>query len=234
MSDPRIDDGMEHAHALASRIPADRRGLVAFVTTLVVVLAVTSFVAGLPGLLEAGSWALLPGALVVAPAILLDGGLVVFSLVAVVRRARGEGAAFAWFMVVCLTSASVAVQVIHVLGAAETASAQVVAGAVIAGSFPALVFAATHAILDLAIAPSPRKQRAAAKRKPRAAAVVAPRNLVPAAPRKVAVAVLSKMPKEEAKLRAIELHASGESYGAIARETGWTRPAVTQWIQSAT
>lgn len=141
----------------STRLHGDTRRLVVFVTVLVAVLGIVSFTAGVPGLMAVGAWALLPGWMSALVPVIVDGGILVFSLVAVVRRARGEGAVFAWSCLAILTLGSVAAQVAHVLLGSGSVAATAIAGAVVAGAFPSVVFASTHAILDLAIAPAPKR-----------------------------------------------------------------------------
>lgn len=143
--------------ATSTRLHGDTRRLVIFVTVLVAILGVVSFTAGVPGLMAVGAWALLPGWMSALVPVIVDGGILVFSLVAVVRRARGEGSVFAWSCLAILTLGSVAAQVAHVLLGSGSVAATAIAGAVVAGAFPSVVFASTHAILDLAIAPAPKR-----------------------------------------------------------------------------
>lgn len=144
----------------STRLHGDTRTLVVFVTGLVAALGIVSFTAGVPGLMAVGAWALLPGWMSALVPVIVDGGILVFSLVAVVRRARHEGAVFAWSCLAILTLGSVAAQVAHVLLESGAMTATAIAGAVVAGAFPSVVFASTHAILDLAIAPAPRRGQA--------------------------------------------------------------------------
>ncbi|WP_424465421.1 DUF2637 domain-containing protein [Pseudoclavibacter helvolus] len=145
----------------STRLHGDTRTLVVAVTTLVAALGIVSFTAGVPGLMAVGEWALLPGWMSALVPVIVDGGILVFSLVAVVRRARGEGAIFAWSCLAILTLGSVAAQVAHVLLGSGSVAATAIAGAVVAGAFPSVVFASTHAILDLAIAPAPKRGKRA-------------------------------------------------------------------------
>lgn len=148
-------------NTVSTRLHGDTRTLVVAVTALVAALGIVSFTAGVPGLMAVGAWALLPGWMSALVPVIVDGGILVFSLVAVVRRARHEGAVFAWSCLAILTLGSVAAQVAHVLLESGAITPTAVAGAVVAGAFPSVVFASTHAILDLAIAPAPRRgQRA--------------------------------------------------------------------------
>lgn len=161
------------ARTVADRAPAriqpDSRPVVLAATWLVAGLALVSFILGVPGLVAVAEWAGLPPVLRWGVPLMLDAGLVVMALVATVRRARGESAKFAWTVLTALTVASMGVQVAHV-AAAPGEGWQVAVGMALAASFPAVVFASTHSLLDLAVAPAPaRKVRRTPARKPAAA-----------------------------------------------------------------
>lgn len=142
-----------------TRVRADSRPVIRTVLWLVGLLAVVSFGAGVPGLLEVGRWADLPGIMPIFLPLMLDGGLIVFALVATVRRARLETARFAWTWLTVLTLASAGAQVAHVVVASDGAvTVQAVVGSLVAALFPLVVFAATHSLLDLAIAPAPTRR----------------------------------------------------------------------------
>jgi hypothetical protein len=111
---------------------------------LLVVLAATSFLAGVPGLLDAGRWARL-GELAWLTPIAIDGGLVFFSASAMAWRAETSKAApLAWTMVVILSIVSVSSQITHVLTNSEELNAQAFVGAGVASMFPLLVLASTR------------------------------------------------------------------------------------------
>lgn len=139
-----------------SRLHGDSRGVVLVATWLVGLLAAVGFVIGVPGLVEVASWAGLTGWLRFGIPVVLDAGLVIFALAAVVRRARRESAVFALTVLGVLTVLSVAAQVGHVILPAEY---HPVAGSLVAAMAPLTVFAATHTLLDLAIAPAVKHHR---------------------------------------------------------------------------
>lgn len=219
-----------------ARIHPDHPALARAVAIAVALLAVTSFIAGVPGLLHVAEWAELPPTLRWVVPVLLDGALLIYGAVAVVQRARREPARFAWGVLAALTAASVAAQVAHVLAGAETGGWQTAVGAAVAGAFPALVFASTHTVLGLVVAPAPtrRRRQAAAKAAtaPRAAAsapsvparpvaVPTPTDPTPA-PRRVAGA--------QARQEALALHQAGMSQRAIAAQLGVGKTTVGRWI----
>ncbi|WP_051196640.1 helix-turn-helix domain-containing protein [Jonesia quinghaiensis] len=169
---------------VSARIQPDSRAVVLTTTWLVGLLAAVSFALGVPGLVDVASWAGLPPQLRWGVPLMIDGGLIVMALVAIVRRARQESAMFAWSVLAILTVASMALQVAHVASLPGERWALMV-GMGLAASFPAVVFAATHSLLDIAVAPAPSKRRKAktasvpvqqASQRARTAASTAPRK----------------------------------------------------------
>lgn len=218
-----------------ARIHPDHPVLVRGVVAAVGLLAVTSFIAGVPGLLHVAEWAELPVSLRWVVPVLLDGALLIYGAVVVVQRARREPARFAWGVLASLTAASVAAQVAHVLAGTDARGWQVIVGACLAGSFPALVFASTHTVLGLAVAPAPtRKRRAAAKA---ATAPVRAAASAPSAPsRPVAVPTPTDTPAPrrvagaQARQEALALHQAGMSQRAIAARLGVGKTTVGRWL----
>lgn len=220
-----------------ARINPDSPTLVRSVVTAVGVLASASFVAGVPGLLHVASWAQLPSTLRWVVPLLLDGALLIYGAVVVVQRARQERARFAWAVLTSLTAASVAAQVAHVMDTVGGAGWQTTAGAALAGSFPLLVFASTHTVLGLAVAPTPtRKRRAAAQ-------TSTPRTAAPA-PKADAVPPVRSVTQEgpnppvravggAVRDRAVEMARSGMSQRAIAQALGVSKSSVGRWLEAA-
>lgn len=115
-----------------------------FSAVLLLLLAATSFAAGVPGLLDAGRWARL-GEMAWLTPIAIDGGLVFFSASAMAWRAEtAKASILGWLMVVLLTGVSVAAQIAHVLGDNPTPTIQDFVGAGVASMFPLLVLASTR------------------------------------------------------------------------------------------
>lgn len=235
------------------RIQPDSRAVVLTVTWLVGLLAVASFAAGVPGLLAVGRWAQLPDLMTWLVPVLLDGGLVVMALTATVRRARGESARFAFGWLAGLTAASMAGQVAHVLSEPSAVPWQAVAGALLAASFPALVFASTHSLLDLAVAPAPAKRagrsgaaKATARRQTSLAAPAstvtrpalavaesAPRRALSAVPTP-ATGTPAVAERDAQRAEAIRLREEGLSFGQIAqRLDGPSLSTVKRWCAAA-
>jgi hypothetical protein len=111
---------------------------------VLVLLAATSFAAGVPGLLDAGRWARL-GEMAWLTPIAIDGGLVFFSASAMAWRAEtAKASALGWTMVWLLSAVSVAAQIAHVLGDNAAPTVQDFVGAGVASMFPLLVLASTR------------------------------------------------------------------------------------------
>ncbi|WP_121658544.1 hypothetical protein [Mycetocola zhadangensis] len=171
MSKPATEPAPAAAHAVtvaprrSSQVEADTRPIVMTAVAFTGLLAVASFAAGVPGLYAMGQLALLPGVMPALVPVLLDGGLVVFSLSALVLRGRNQGNKFPWTAVAVLTAASMALQAAHVVLDAATITAETYVGAGLAASFPAIVFAATHALQTLAIADAPKRKIRPGRRK---------------------------------------------------------------------
>lgn len=233
------------APAAPARLQADSRPVVLAATWLVALLAAGAFVMGVPGLLLVGEWAGLPRHLRPLVPVVLDAGLVVMALAAVVRRARRESAAFALGVLGVLTALSVTAQVAHVIVPAEVVTGEVIGGAVAAAVAPLVVFASTHVLLDLAIAPAPtrrtRKPATTARPAPHAIPSSAPRPTadpkpsasVPAPevkPRKTSVASAGR---DELRAEVLRLRAEGLSFARIAEATGVPTSTVKRWAAAS-
>jgi hypothetical protein len=111
---------------------------------VLMLLAMTSFAAGVPGLLDAGRWARL-GEMAWLTPIAIDGGLVFFSASAMAWRAEtAKASGLGWTMVWLLSAVSVAAQIAHVLGDNAAPTVQDFVGAGVASMFPLLVLASTR------------------------------------------------------------------------------------------
>ncbi len=141
MSETMID----RAASVEARRDAETVGrLKGFSAFVLLVLAATSFTAGVPGLLDAGRWARLGDMAWLTP-IAIDGGLVFFSASAMAWRAETARASkLGWLMVWTLSAVSVAAQIAHVLGDNPTPGVQDYVGAGVASMFPLLVLASTR------------------------------------------------------------------------------------------
>lgn len=237
------------APAAPARLQADSRPVVLAATWLVALLAGAAFVMGVPGLLLVGEWAGLPRRLRPLVPVVLDAGLVVMALAAVVRRARSESAAFAMGALAVLTALSVSAQVAHVVVPAAAITGEVVGGAVAAAVAPLTVFAATHVLLDLAIAPAPARRRVRKPAtsthrpaKPSPAVKAAPPSRTAGSTPSASSSVPEVKPRKESaassdrdELRAevIRLRAEGMSYGAISEATGVPASTAKRWASTS-
>ena len=128
----------------AERDAAVVRKLKSTSAVVLLLLAATSFAAGVPGLLDAGRWARL-GEMAWLTPIAIDGGLVFFSASAMAWRAEtAKASALGWTMVWLLSAVSVAAQIAHVLGDNANPTVQDFVGAGVASMFPLLVLASTR------------------------------------------------------------------------------------------
>ncbi|WP_448058734.1 hypothetical protein [Cellulomonas hominis] len=215
-----------------TRLRPDSRPVVLTATWLVGLLAGTSFALGVPGLVGVAAWAELPPLLRGGVPLLLDGGLLVFALVATVRRARHEPARFAWTALTFLTLASMAAQVAHVL-AAGMGTWQTATGAALAAVFPATVFASTHSLIDLAVAPAPTRTRrarpATAPARPTPATTPAPALQAITATRTTPARRPTTDPTIAAEVRRLA-DAERLSQRAIADRTGLSKSAVQRLL----
>jgi len=141
MTDIMID---RTAAKQAERDAAVVRKLKSTSALVLLLLAATSFAAGVPGLLDAGRWARL-GEMAWLTPIAIDGGLVFFSASAMAWRAEtAKASALGWTMVWLLSAVSVAAQIAHVLGDNANPTVQDFVGAGVASMFPLLVLASTR------------------------------------------------------------------------------------------
>jgi hypothetical protein len=130
------------------------------ITALVVLLAVTSFSLGVPGLLQAAELGAVPRALRPLVPLMIDAGLVVFAVAAVRLRAKGKPGLFAWAWMGGLTLSSMALQIAHVIAVQGTTGVTPVIGSALAASFPLITFAASHTAISLTVGAPVTKARA--------------------------------------------------------------------------
>ena len=214
----------------ATRLRPDGRAIVWTAVVLVGILAGTSFALGIPGLLTVAAWAGLTAPLAWGVPVMLDGGLLTFCTVVTVRRGRGEDARLASVSLTVLTIASMAAQVAHVLATNDGVGWQRWAGAVLASAFPLTVLVSTHSLLDMAVAPRPRRGRAvrpttktAAPTVPTSASARAPRpTTAKPAPRPASG---GRIP-EPVRQQVLDLHAAGVSQRQIAARLDIDRKTV--------
>lgn len=231
------------------RIDPDSPSLLRVVVTATCTLAAISFTAGVPGLISVAQWAGLEGPLRAVVPAMLDGGLLVYSAVVTVQRSRQESARFAWAVLTLLTLASAAAQVAHVLAVSDRPQWQTIAGAVLAATFPLLVFASTHSVLAVAVAPPVRRgaRRSAPAPVRRPVPVVETASWARPAPSAVAPVDQSSAPpvrpaprpapartdRSVARDQAVRLAAEGLSQRQIADRLGASKSSVARWVSGA-
>ena len=147
---------------VASRLQPGGRRMQLLTTWLLAVVVLCALAAGAPALVWIGGWQHLPGPMQWLPVAFIDAPIVVMGLTAVARRGRGEPAGWMWTSVGALVVLSGVVQAAHALPT-PVPVVQVVA-AVVAAVPPVMTLVASHAWMDMAIAPAPTKRRVAASR----------------------------------------------------------------------
>lgn len=224
-----------------TRIQSDSLPVVLAAVSLVGILAVVSFALGVPRLVDVAEWAGLPRLLRWGVPLMVDGGLVVFALVATVRRARQESARFAWTCLAALTLASMSIQIAHVASSTGGGRQQVV-GMVLAAAFPAVVFASTHSLIDLAVAPSPMKNRRFGTSSVRWSKVAQNSNTERVTTSSIKASTVSTTKAEGPekssedrdiqRKRVTELRVNGISFAKIASEIGVPVSTVKRWVSA--
>lgn len=124
---------------------------------LAVAVAVASFAVSFTGLISAAGWAGIPPVLRPAVPLVVDLSILVFTVAAVVARARGEDVRLAWSAVAFFTVVSMMTNATHALAddisTAQTLPALII-GAFIAGLMPLACLIATHTAVSVAVAPA--------------------------------------------------------------------------------
>lgn len=135
-----------------SRINPDSRAVLVVATVATAALALVSFLLSFNGLADAAAWANVPGWLAWAIPAYVDGAILVYTLAALVFRARGESARLEWAALGVFAALSVAANGVH---AWETAPAGLRAtlGVLLAALAPVSVVLTTHTIARLIVAP---------------------------------------------------------------------------------
>ncbi|GEB46982.1 hypothetical protein MTE01_29270 [Microbacterium testaceum] len=145
---------MSHSPA---RINPDSRGVLFLAVGITVLLALASFLLSYAGLVAVAAWAAVPAWLSWAVPVTIDGAILVYTLAALVFRARGEGARVAWASLSLFTALSVAANAAHAWDAGQ-GDPRAGLGAVIAGLAPVAVLLTTHTLARLIIAPPLRAE----------------------------------------------------------------------------
>lgn len=153
--------------AEATRLRGDARPILICAVALTSLLFLAAFAMGVPGLLDAATWARLSGWERALVPVVLDLGMLISAVASVVARARHESPVLPRISMGALAGISVAAQVVHVItatGPGEELLPRVVVGVAIAVAAPVWVLVTTEMLLSLAIAPPAR--RAGAKTAP--------------------------------------------------------------------
>ncbi|MFD6091306.1 DUF2637 domain-containing protein [Oerskovia sp. NPDC060338] len=217
-----------------ARINPDRLAVLVVASVMTGLLAVTSFMLSFAGLVAVAAWASVPSWLSWAVPVTIDLAILVYTLAALVARARGESAARAWCSLALWTFVSVTANGLHAWTDAP-ALVQTIAGMTIAGLAPIAVLLATHTLADLIIAKPehdapavPTPHPLAVLRDVEVQHVTATAHASLAARRAAARETRRPRPITDAQRATIrELRAQGMTVRAIAAEVGVSKTAVS-------
>ncbi|UVK59065.1 hypothetical protein SEA_CEN1621_50 [Microbacterium phage Cen1621] len=136
-----------------ARINPDSLGALVVAVSLTALLAAVSFLLSFNGLSDAASWANVPAWLAWGIPAYVDGAILVYTVAALIFRARGESARLAWGSLALYASLSVAANGVHAWdNAPEELKAAL--GVVLAALAPVAVLLTTHTIARLIVAPA--------------------------------------------------------------------------------
>jgi hypothetical protein len=135
-----------------ARINPDSLGVLVVAVSITVILAAVSFLMSYSGLVAVAEWAAVPPSLSWAVPVVIDGAILVYTLAALIFRARGEGARLAWASLSLFTGLSVVGNAAHAWDAGA-GDERAYLGSVIAGLAPVAVLLTTHTIARLIVAP---------------------------------------------------------------------------------
>ncbi len=138
------------AHSPA-RINPDHLAVLIVAASLTGLLAATSFLLSFAGLSAVAEWASVPWWLTWAVPVMIDSAILVYTLAALVLRARGEKTKRTWCSLGLWAAVSVAANSIHAWTDAPS-DVQTVVGMTIAGLAPIALLLATHTLADLIVA----------------------------------------------------------------------------------
>lgn len=206
---------------------------------LAVAVAVASFAVSFTGLISAAGWAGIPPVLRPAVPLVVDLSILVFTVAAVVARARGEDVRLAWSAVAFFTVVSMMTNATHALAddisTAQTLPALII-GAFIAGLMPLACLIATHTAVSVAVAPAQGSKTA--RQRAERARVEAAR---PPSTVSEYAALTNKQGKKPSRSRAsrpaidteqvVEMDAAGRSQREIAEELGTSKSTVQRVLK---
>ncbi len=132
------------------RINPDSKPVLMAVAIGTALVFLASFALSAVALYDVALWAHVPFVLAGAVPVMLDVALVVYSLSALVRRARGQSARFSWALLGFFTAVSLVGNAAHAVGVPE--SARPIVGAVVVALAPVAALAALENLAGLVIA----------------------------------------------------------------------------------
>jgi hypothetical protein len=139
----------------SARIRPDSGWVVWFVAAFVLSILVAAFSVSFEGQITVAGWAGLREGQSLAVPVAIDSAIIVFTIAAVVLRARGESTRFPWAVVARFTVISMSFNVLHVLlpALARSVTSQDVVGSIVSGLMPLLILLSTHMSTRLLVAP---------------------------------------------------------------------------------
>ncbi|MFE5334837.1 DUF2637 domain-containing protein [Isoptericola sp. NPDC056573] len=134
----------------SQRLNPDSRPVLWTIAMGTTIVFLASFALSSVALYDVAGWAHVPQGLAWAVPVMLDVALVVYSLSALVRRARGQSAWFSWCLLAAFTLVSLLGNAAHSLGVSE--AAQPFVGTVVAAMAPVAALAALENLAGLVVA----------------------------------------------------------------------------------
>lgn len=134
--------------------PRGSTGFSILVISMVLLVGVSAALASFEGQMAVADWAMLRGPRAVVVPIVIDGSIVVFSLAAILKRARGQSTLLSWTVVGVFTAISIAANAFHVLIETPNIDELIfksIGGAFIAGVMPVSIWLVTHILTDLLV-----------------------------------------------------------------------------------
>lgn len=214
-----------------ARINPDSRPVLWAVATGTALVFLASFALSSVALFDVAGWAHVPHGLAWAVPVMLDVALVVYSLSALVRRARGQSARFSWFLLAFFTVVSLVGNAAHAVGVPD--SARPIVGAVVVALAPVAALAALENLAGLIVA-TPGARTAPGSEGSAMVEELSPED----AETLDLVAVIasehrqSKRSPENVR-RALEMLNNGATQREVAQALGWSHTLVQNVIRDA-
>lgn len=158
------------ARRMRAYLNVDSRQVMWFVALLLIGLVAVSFTMSFNALVAIAPWTGLPPMLFWTVPLTIDSGIVIFTMAALVMRARAQfwATAYAWALLLLFTCLSIAANVMHAVDATSGEEfRRVITGAVLAGAAPFVVATASHMLSLVVVEPTdapvlPARPRASA------------------------------------------------------------------------